>query len=174
MKARRIHLLACVAVVVLAPGLVQARGNAACDYLAKSDVEGVTGKPVVSVQPRPLTVCAGLCESTNGTQCQFKDRDSRSVSLDLYWPPYTLGDWVATYRKIDRSDKTAQTADVTDLGAPALWSFRRDRAYGLLRVIDGDRVHFAIREQGEINGDVALNKARALATLVLARLRGAQ
>jgi hypothetical protein len=169
MKTPLIHLLACVA--LLAPGVAEARGSTACDYLSKSDIEGVTGKPVVSVQPRPLTVCTGPCESTNGTQCQFKDRASNSISLDLYWPPYTLGDWVATYRAIDRSDKHAQTADINDLGAPALWSYRRDRGYSMLRVIDGDRVHFAIRQQGENKGDVALNNARALASLVLTRLQ---
>ncbi|HUO88400.1 MAG TPA: hypothetical protein VMU08_04425 [Rhizomicrobium sp.] len=169
MKARLIHLLACLC--LLAPGIAEARGTAACDFLSKSDVENVTGKPVISVRQQPLNICAGLCESTNGTQCQFKDRNSNSLALDLYWPPYALGDWVATYRKIDRSDRHAQTADISDLGAPALWSYRRDRAYGVLRIIDGDRVHFAIRLQGENKGDVALANARALATLVLARLR---
>jgi hypothetical protein len=169
MQMRLASLFACL--VLLAPAAAAARGTTACDFLSKSDIESVTGKPVVSVTPRPLTICAGLCESTNGTQCQFKDRDSNSISLDLYWPPYTLGDWVATYRAIDRSDKHAQTADVDDLGVPALWSYRRDRAYGLLRVIDDNRVHFAIREQGQNKGDVALNNARALASLVQAKLR---
>jgi hypothetical protein len=171
MTMQRIPLAAGLAVALLLPGAAMARGTSACDFLSKSDIENVTGKPVVSVTPRPLTVCAGLCESTNGTQCQFKDRDSNSISLDVYWPPYTLGDWVATYRDIDRSDKHAQTADINDLGVPALWSYRRDRAYGLLRVIDDDRVHFAIREQGQNKGEVALNNARALASLVQARLR---
>jgi hypothetical protein len=168
--SRLIRSFAFLAVALLAPGLAQAEVTA-CDLLGKADVEAVTGKPVVAAQARPLNTCGGICESIDGSECQFKDSNGTSVSLDIYLPPFAPGDALARSRAVSKSDRQAQITDITDLGAPALWSFRRDRAYGLLYVVDRNRVHFVIRQQGIIRSDVALGNARTLAALVLARFR---
>jgi hypothetical protein len=170
MMSRLIRSFAFLAVVLLAPNLAQAE-VLACDLLGKADVEAVTGISVAAAQARALNTCSGICESIDGSECLFKDRNGTSVSLDLYLPPFAPGDALARSRAVSKSDRQAQIADVTDLGAPAFWSFRRDRAYGLLHVVDRNRVHFVIRQQGIIRSEVALGNARALAALVLTRFR---